>query len=134
MFGRRKQPPLRSLIGEGTVVEGTVRFSEGLRVDGRVVGDIEADESLPSVLVLSEKASVVGKVDAAHVIINGTVEGPVVSRQLLELQPKARIVGDVSYHSLEMHQGASIEGSMQKLDETGKTPLQLLAPPSQASA
>ena len=135
MFGRRKQPPIRSLIGEGTVVEGTIRFSEGLRVDGQVVGDVVAEDAHPSVLVLSEKGSVSGKVDASHVIINGTVEGPVVSRHLLELQPKARIVGDVSYHSLEMHQGACIQGSMRKLSDEDRQPLQLLAPaPDKASA
>jgi len=46
------------------------------------------------------------------VIINGRVDGPVVSTALLELQPKARIVGDVHYETLEMHQGATIDGEL----------------------
>jgi cytoskeletal protein CcmA (bactofilin family) len=46
------------------------------------------------------------------VIINGEVRGPVCSTELLELQPKARIVGDVNYESLEMHQGATIDGEL----------------------
>ena len=32
--------------------------------------------------------------------------------ELLELQPKARIEGDVSYKALEMHQGATIAGQL----------------------
>ena len=43
-------------------------------------------------------------------IVNGTVKGPVYARRMLELQPKARIEGDVYYTSLEMHQGAIIAG------------------------
>ena len=50
---------------------------------------------------------------AGHVIINGRVRGPVHADELLELQPKARIVGDVHYEALEMHQGATIDGELQ---------------------
>ena len=56
--------------------------------------------------MISEAAVVQGEIHADHVIINGTVRGPVHARELLELQPKARIEGDVYYKALEMHQGA----------------------------
>lgn len=121
MFGSKKQPAIRSLIGEGTRVEGTVRFSDGLRIDGEVTGDVLADAEAKTILVISEKAKVVGRVQAAHVIINGRVEGPVESAQLLELQPKAVIHGDVRYAALEMHQGATIEGVMQRLNPAAGT-------------
>lgn len=111
-FNRKKQPPIRSLIGEGTAVHGELRFVEGLRVDGEVHGDVVAAGEGPSLLVISEKARIIGKVIAGHVIINGEVHGPVVSSDLLELQPKARIVGDVHYEALEMHQGAKIDGEL----------------------
>lgn len=126
MFGSKKQPAIRSLIGEGTSIEGTLRFSDGLRIDGEVTGDIIALAGNNSILVISEKAKVVGTVKAAHVIINGTVIGPVESSQLLELQPKACIQGDVRYEALEMHQGATIEGALQKLTATSATTATLL--------
>jgi len=110
-FNRKKQPAIRSLIGEGTVVQGELRFDQGLRIDGEVIGDVVASEP-SSLLVISENARVRGKVMAGHVIINGQVQGPVVSTTLLELQPKARIVGDVHYEALEMHQGATIDGEL----------------------
>jgi len=114
MLGRKKQPPIRSLIGEGTVIQGELRFDAGLRIDGEVQGDVVA-AAPTSLLVISENARVVGKVMAGHVIINGRVDGPVVSTALLELQPKARIVGDVHYETLEMHQGATIDGELKHL-------------------
>ena len=111
LFGRKKQPPIRSLIGEGTVIQGELRFDAGLRIDGEVQGDVVATDP-SSLLVISENARVQGKVMAGHVIINGQILGPVVSTALLELQPKARIVGDVHYETLEMHQGATIDGEL----------------------
>jgi cytoskeletal protein CcmA (bactofilin family) len=124
---RRAQPPIRSLIGEGTTVVGELRFSDGLRIDGEVRGDVVGDPSTASLLVISEKALVHGKVNAAHVIINGRVEGPVTSTSLLELQPKACIVGDVRYEVLEMHPGATIDGRVHTMAPVEKPALTLAA-------
>jgi cytoskeletal protein CcmA (bactofilin family) len=46
------------------------------------------------------------------VVINGTVTGPVHSSEFLELQPKARVTGDVEYNTLEMHLGAVVQGRL----------------------
>ncbi len=115
MFGKKKQPPIRSLIAQGSCIEGNLKFSDGLRVDGEVIGDIRANEGSPSILVISESASVTGLIHADHVIINGRVTGPVHASQVLELQPKAKIEGEVSYKALEMHQGAVIFGQLRPL-------------------
>ena len=90
MFGKKKQPPIRTLIGEGSVIRGELRFEDGLRIDGEVIGDVVAAGDRPSILVISEKARVTGKVKAGHVIINGSVQGPVVSDELLG-RPRARL-------------------------------------------
>ena len=115
MFNKKKQPPIKSLIAQGTRIDGNVTFHDGLRVDGEVVGDILASNEQPSILVISELASVNGRITADHVIINGSVKGPVHALDLLELQPKARIEGDVSYKALEMHQGATIAGQLKPM-------------------
>ncbi|HZE92356.1 MAG TPA: polymer-forming cytoskeletal protein [Rhizobacter sp.] len=127
MFAKKKQPPIRTLIGEGTLIRGELHFVEGLRIDGEVHGDVIASPEGHSILVISEKARVIGKVKAGHVIINGSVTGPVQSDELLELQPKAVIIGDVRYESLEMHQGARIDGELHPLKIEEKPPLKLAA-------
>lgn len=124
MFGK-KTPAIRTLIGEGTVIDGEIRFADGLRIDGEVVGNITAIGDRRTMLVISEKAKVSGRVRAGHVIINGLVTGPVESEDLLELQPKARIVGDVRYEALEMHQGATIDGELHPLKAEDKPALKL---------
>ena len=125
-WNRKKQPPLRSLIGEGIVVKGTIDFSDGLRVDGEVQGDLMSRRDGPSLLVVGAKARVTGKVNADHVIIVGEVIGPVLCTGLLELQPSARIVGDVTYELLEMHPGAVIDGELRPL-KVGEKPTLTLA-------
>jgi cytoskeletal protein CcmA (bactofilin family) len=128
MFGNKAQPPIKSLIAEGTHIAGDIKFTEGLRIDGTVVGSVQADPDQPSILVISEAAVVEGgAVRADHVIINGTVKGPVHAAELLELQPKARIEGDVQYRMLEMHQGAVISGHLQPLESEEKPLLKLAA-------
>lgn len=125
-FARRKAPPIRSLVGEGTVVHGNLSFADGVRIDGEVHGHVHA-HTAGSLVVISEKARVLGEVKAAHVIINGEVRGPVHSTELLELQPKARVVGNVRYEVLEMHQGALIDGELRPLKAADKPALVLAA-------
>ncbi len=115
MFNKKKQPPIRSLIADGTQIDGSLTFTGGLRIDGVVVGDIRSNPEQPGILVISETASVTGEIHVDHVIINGTVTGPVYAKGMLELQPKTRITGDVHYTALEMHQGAIIAGQMRPL-------------------
>lgn len=117
MFGKKNdskpQGRIDSLIGAGTRVEGSIHFTGGLRVDGEVKGSILAvDGASSSTLVLSEHARIEGAVSVAHLVTNGTVVGPVAVTESLEMQPKARIVGDVEYAAIEMHQGAVIEGRL----------------------
>lgn len=115
MWNTKKNTPQKridSLIGAGTSVQGDIVFSGGLRIDGRVCGNVTAANGDPCTLVVSEQARVDGEIRVSHVVINGTVNGPVVADDYLELQPKARISGDVSYRQIEMHVGAVIQGRL----------------------
>jgi cytoskeletal protein CcmA (bactofilin family) len=116
MFERKKHAPpqkrIDCLIGAGTTIHGDVTFAGGLRVDGVVCGNIATVNGEPGTLVVSEKARIDGKINVSHVVLNGTVNGPVTANDFMELQPKARIVGDVEYRTLEMHLGAVIQGTL----------------------
>lgn len=115
MFNKKKQPPIKSLIAQGSQITGNYQFTDGLRVDGIVLGNIRAALDGPSMVVISETASVTGEVWADHIIINGAVTGPIHAGVMLELQPKARIEGDVHYIALEMHQGALVSGQLRPI-------------------
>lgn len=115
-FGKNKrsrpQNRIDSLIGVGTKIEGNVFFSGGLRVDGTIKGNVSEAGDQPSTLVLSEQARIEGVIRVSHVVINGTVVGPVQAQEYVELQSKSRVTGDVFYKTLEMHVGAIVEGKL----------------------
>jgi cytoskeletal protein CcmA (bactofilin family) len=79
-------------------------------------------------LVISEHARVEGQVRVAHLLVNGEVVGPVYSSELLELQPKARITGDVQYKALEMHGGAVVSGKLTHTTAVEEPVLKLAVP------
>lgn len=115
MFGSKPTKPqnrIDSLIGESTVVEGNVIFSGGLRIDGRIKGNVLAGDDQPSTLVLSERARVEGEIRVSHAVVNGTVVGPVYSSQYVELQAKCNVTGDVHYKTLEIQLGAVVQGRL----------------------
>ena len=91
------------------------------------LGELQANLLMGILVVSFSGASVTGVIQADHVIINGRVVGPVHAHELLELQPKANIEGDVSYKGLEMHQGALIAGRLIPLVGAGEKPTLKLA-------
>lgn len=127
MFGKSAgvKNVIESLIGASTRIEGNIIFQGGLRVDGHVQGNIAAIGDQQSMLVISEQARVDGEVRASHLVVNGSINGPVVASELLELQPKARLSGNVQYKALEMHHGAIVDGTLAHIDADSRPGLKL---------
>lgn len=131
MFGKSKnakpQNRIDSLIGAGTRIDGNLRFSGGLRIDGEVHGSILVEEDQLGTLVISEHARVEGEVVVSHLMVNGTIIGPVRVKEVLELQPCARVTGDVEYMQLEMQPGAVVQGRLIHQTEAKGADLKLAA-------
>ena len=115
MFGSKNSKPhnqIECLIGAGTTIEGNITFAGGLRVDGRVRGNVIAADGKPGTLVLSEHAQIEGEIRVSHVVINGTVIGPVHAAEYVELQAKSNVTGDVHYKTLDIQLGAVVQGRL----------------------
>ncbi len=124
MFGNKPSKPqnrIDSLIGTGTIVEGNISFTGGLRVDGKVRGSVLTADDQPSTLVLSEKAQIEGEIRVSHAVINGTVIGPVFGAEYVELQPKSNVTGDVHYRTIEIQLGAVVQGRLVHEDDEKAT-------------
>ncbi|HYW05241.1 MAG TPA: polymer-forming cytoskeletal protein [Gammaproteobacteria bacterium] len=110
--GSQKQASrVDTLVGRHTEVRGDVRFSGGLHVDGRIVGNVIA-EGEDAVLSVSEHGAVEGEVTVPNVVLNGSVNGDVRSAQRIELSEHAKVAGDVYYNLIEMAMGASVNGQL----------------------
>lgn len=107
-----KTAKVETIIGQNTEIEGDVIFHGGLHVDGKVKGNIRAEDDSESILILNQEGLVEGEVRVPNVFINGQVTGDVHASDRVELQNHARIEGNVYYNLLEMAMGAAINGSL----------------------
>lgn len=122
---KRKAGKINTLLGQQTEIQGDIRFSGGLHVDGTVKGNVSADNDGRSMLSLSESGVIEGAVSVPYVVLNGTVAGDVLSSEHVELAAKARITGNVHYNLLEMAVGAEVNGQLVHAHEPAETPLAL---------
>lgn len=103
---------LDTLIGSGTIVEGTIKSQESICVEGTVrEGKIITEGNV----IISEKARVDGDIYAHTVVLSGEVNGNIVSRSRLEITTKGRLRGDIRTGSLVIAEGVLFEGKCQMI-------------------
>ena len=93
-----------SLIGGDVTIEGNVRASVDLHIDGRIEGDLVC-----AALVQGSESVIKGHVTAKTARIGGTIEGSIVADELV-VEATAHITGDISYGIISIAQGADVEG------------------------
>ena len=115
-----------TLIGKGTTIDGDLRFSGGLHIEGVVKGNLVADGD-DATLILSEHGHIQGEVRVPSMVLNGMIEGDVYAVGKVELFEKARIAGDVYYNLLEMAVGAEVNGKLVR-QKPAPAPMNTLPP------
>jgi cytoskeletal protein CcmA (bactofilin family) len=93
-------------------VKGNTIFRGGLRVDGKVKGNITADSEDESTLVLSEHAEVVGNIKVAHMTVAGKLQGNVYCSERIELLSTANVSGELHYKEMDIAQGATVNANL----------------------
>ena len=113
MFGgKKKNPSIDTLVGCNSRVDGDIRFSGGLHVDGYVKGKVKAAADALSIVSISERGVIEGTVSAPEIVLNGTIIGDVVAGNRIVLGPNARVNGNVYYNLIEMSIGAEVNGKL----------------------
>jgi cytoskeletal protein CcmA (bactofilin family) len=115
MFGKKKafsSARIDTLIGQGTEITGDLMFTGGLHVDGKINGNVVAEEGSSSILILSEFGRIEGDVKVPNMVLNGKIVGDVYGSTRVELAPKSRINGSVYYNLIEMAIGAEVNGGL----------------------
>ncbi|MBX3679316.1 bactofilin family protein [Cognatazoarcus halotolerans] len=108
---------LSSLVADNVEINGDIAFSAGLRVDGRVSGNLSNKEGSKGLLVLSDQGRIEGDVHVYDAVVNGTIVGNLTVDHFLELQPKSRVTGNISYRQLQMDCGASVDGTLTRIGD-----------------
>ena len=110
---------VKSVISSGEYIEGTLRFQNGVKVDGRVKGCIEFG-LLDGLLVLNNEGVVEGNIQGPRAIIVGEVFGNVVIKGKLILLPQSRVHGDIAAGTLQVMEGATIHGRITTFSDYDK--------------
>ena len=115
-MARNKMDKGVTLVAAHTEVIGDIKFADQLYVNGRVTGNVYADDD-KATLIISEAGCISGEVHVPNVVINGLVEGNVFASQRVELAAKAQVKGNLHYNLVEMALGAVVDGQL--LHDTG---------------
>jgi cytoskeletal protein CcmA (bactofilin family) len=115
MFKRKnKQQPLQindqqisTIIGEGYVFTGELQGSSIIRIEGKIIGNVNVDSGV----ILGENGLIEGNITSKSVIIYGTVNGNIKTSQL-EIKKTGHIYGDIATDTLEIELGAKYNGTL----------------------
>lgn len=126
MFGKKRKKfievtKLSSLVAADMNIVGDVLFNGGLRVDGKIEGNVLGSEEGKCLIVLSQDGCIVGRVKAYDAVINGTISGDLEVEHFLELQDHAKVSGNITYRQLQMDCGALVEGRLECVENDGPT-------------
>ena len=108
---------IETLIGQGCRIEGKVIFQGGLRIDGQIIGDLEADPAGTGRVILRADGRIEGDVRVSSMVVDGVVLGNLHVSDRVELLARARIIGDISYNSIKMRAGCSVTGQLKPFNE-----------------
>jgi len=116
MFKKKKKlGSIDTLIDKDFVIKGNTSFSGGLRLDGKLYGDLTFVEDSGGTLIMGEHSKIKGKVTVETAIIAGEIIGDIKCHDYLELQPGSVINGNIEYNSIEVHAGAKVSGDLRQI-------------------
>ena len=101
------QNEISTIIGEGYVFTGELKGSSVIRIEGRIIGNVNVDSGV----VLGEKGIIEGNINTKSAIIYGTVNGNVKTSQL-EIKKSGHVTGDITTDTVEIELGAQYNGKL----------------------
>ncbi len=111
MFGSGKKSinseRLDTIIGRGTVFEGTVNADGTVRLDGRVLGGL----NITGNLIVGEEGAVKGNIKTENAFVAGVIEGNVITTSQLHITHTAKLVGDITVKNVIIDEGAIFIGN-----------------------
>jgi len=102
---------LNGFLGQGTWVKGEIRFTDTLRVDGKVTGKISSEREL----IVGQTGEVEAEVEVGSLSVSGKVSGTIKVKDRIEIHPKGRVYGELKLPApnLIIEEGAIFEGSIE---------------------
>lgn len=117
MFRNMKQNKLMptqekfdTLIGVNTEIYGRLLLLDSVRIDGKVVGNIETSKDKKVTIAIGRSGEVLGDITAYRVMVAGRVEGNIYATERAEFHKDSEVRGDITYGTIGVEHGAKLLG------------------------
>ena len=121
MKKKRKFVAITTLIDKDIVISGDTTYTGGIRVDGKIKGNLKVHGDEGSLLIMGYGSKITGDVEVEKAIINGEINGNVKCHDYLELNTNAIVNGSIEYDIIEVQEGAKITGDLKFIKNNKKT-------------
>ena len=121
MKKKRKFVAITTLIDKDIVISGDTSYTGGIRIDGKIKGNLKVHGDEGSLLIMGYGSTITGDVEVEKAIINGEINGNVKCHDYLELNTNAIVNGSIEYDIIEVQEGAKITGDLKFIKNNKKT-------------
>lgn len=96
-----------NIINEGTLIKGDIVANGDIRIDGELVGNIDAKGRL----VIGPNGKVDGEINCNNIEVSGYVKGKVNVSEMLTMKASAKVAGDIVAGKLSVEPGSLFTGT-----------------------
>jgi len=97
-----------NVIGKGARIEGKIKITGSIRVDGQIVGDVDVSE----LFVLGRGGIIKGNIKTHNATISGRIEGTILAEDKVELLNGTGLDGDITCKKLIVEEGVILDGNI----------------------
>jgi cytoskeletal protein CcmA (bactofilin family) len=118
---KRKFVAITTLIDKDIVISGDTSYTGGIRIDGKIIGNLKVHGEEDSLLIMGHGSKITGDVDVEKAIINGEINGNIKCHDYLELNTNSIVNGTIEYDIIEVQEGSKITGDLKFIKNNKKT-------------
>ena len=107
---------IKAYLGEDTVFSGTLSFNGVVRIDGKMDGEVNTDDTL----IVGENGILEADITAGTVICRGKIKGTIKASKRIEIHANSEVVGNIAAPALLVENGAIFDGSCDMTGNDGK--------------
>jgi len=130
LFGKKKNESQPEKTQTPLSQNETSYFGKNLTIKGRIsgngniiiLGGLEGEFNLRGRVKIAQPANVRGEVRADVISVNGSVQGSLIAKERVHLDPTARIEGQITTPRLSISEGAAFDGEITMSDPLAKPP------------
>jgi len=109
----------RTQLGRSLVVKGDVSGNEDLTISGQLEGTVNIQGHC---LTIGPEGKVKAEIQAARVVIHGSVHGNISVKERVEIYKSGHVVGDLLAPGISIEDGAYFKGKIEILREGVREP------------